>query len=258
MKQAVSSHPSSPIHELVNPQELRQVEDLQLLVWGESEREVFPRDALRAIQHAGGLVAGTFCEGQLVGVVVGFPSAQADLQHSHMLAVHPDWRGGGLARALKEYQRDWCLARGVQRIEWTYDPLRAVNAHFNIHRLGATAHEYLNNFYGEMGGINAGIPSDRLVAYWTLRQPARRHPQPARLPAANSASDGSPVHNAAAEGVRIHIPADLPRLLAYDPAHALAWRLGTRECFHTWLGQGFQVTDFLRGDHPAYVLTPQE
>lgn len=245
------------LRELHGSHELTQVEDLQLLVWGESEREVFPRDALRAIQHAGGLVVGALDEGgPLAGVLVGFPTAQAEVQHSHMLAVHPDWRGGGLAVALKMYQRDWCVNRGIKQIEWTYDPLRATNAHLNIHRLGAWAHEYLDNFYGEMGGINAGIPSDRLVADWHLAKTTERHPQPQNLPAINDPEDGTPLENqVGAEGYRLHIPADLPRLLAYDPAHALAWRMNTRASFHALFGQGYRVTDFLRGEHPAYVLT---
>lgn len=237
------------------PLELAQCEDLQLLVWGGSERDIFPRDALRAIGHIGGLIAGALVNGQLVGLVVGMPTARPDVQHSHLLAVHPEWRGTGLALALKTYQHGWCVARGTGHIEWTYDPLRALNAHFNIHRLGCTAHEYLDDFYGEMGGINAGIPSDRLVAHWTPGQPTSRHPQPEHLPVVNDPADGTPRGVPDCDGVRLHIPADPPGLLSTDPAHALAWRLGTRQCFHTWLRRGYRVTDFLRGEAPAYVLT---
>lgn len=243
------------IRELHGPQELTQAEDLQFLVWGGSERDIFPRDALRALEHIGGLVAGALVNGKLVGLVVGLPTARPDVQHSHLLAVHPDWRGSGLALALKHHQQRWGAARGVRHLEWTYDPLRALNAHFNIHRLGAVAHEYLDDFYGEMGGINAGIPSDRLVAHWTPEEPAARHPQPGRLPAVNNPRDGTPLDLPDAGDVRLHIPADLPDLLTNDPAHALAWRLGTRQSFHALLALGYRVTDFARGEAPAYVLT---
>lgn len=249
------SEPDVQIRELHGPHEQQQGEDLQLLVWGGSERDIYPRDAMRALQHIGGLVAGALADGQVVGLVIGFPTAQAHVQHSHLLAVHPDWRGLHLAQKLKEYQRDWCVARGISEIDWTYDPLRALNAHFNIHRLGATAHEYLDNFYGEMGGINAGVPSDRLVALWTPQQPALRPAQPEHLPAINDPQDGTPHDlNTAAQAVKLHITPDLARLLVYDPAHALAWRLHTRAAFHALLGQGFSVVDFVKGETPSYIL----
>ncbi len=244
------------LRELRGPQEGEQAEDLQLLVWGGSERDIFPRDALRALQHIGGLVAGALDGGRVVGLVVGLPTARADVQHSHLLAVHPDWRGSGLAQRLKEFQRDWCAARGISQIEWTYDPLRALNAHFNIHRLGAAAHEYLDDFYGEMGGINAGVPSDRLVAAWNFSGPPRRRLDPAQLPAINAPQDGTPLSLPAGEaGVRLYIPADLSGLLSRDLPQALAWRLHTRQSFHAAFAAGFQVTDFVRGDSPFYVLS---
>lgn len=245
------------IRDLHGPQELLAAEDLQLRVWGGSERDVFPRDALRALEHIGGLVAGALSGGEVVGLVVGLPTAYPDVQHSHLLAVHPDWRGAGLARRLKLYQRDWCRARGVTRVEWTYDPLRAVNAHFNIHRLGAAADTYLDDFYGEMGGINAWVASDRLLAVWDLTGPPPARPgSPATLPAVNDPQDGSFLAlPPGAEAVRLHIPADLGVLLSFEPARAVGWRLQTRQAFHRLLGEGYRVTDFVAGETPAYVLS---
>ncbi len=244
------------MREVRGPGELEQVEDLQFAVWGGSEREVFPKDALRAVQHVGGLVAGAFVEGRLIGLVSGFPTRDPQVQHSHLLAVHPDWRGAGVALPLKEFQRDWCLQRGISRVEWTYDPLRALNAHFNIHRLGASAHEYLDNFYGEMGGINAGLPSDRLVAVWDLQRPPARLPQPELAPSLNSPDDGSPLPVAlSGQPVRLHIPSDLGDLISTNLALAQGWRAHTRALFHRCLHSGYQVSDFLKGPEPSYVLT---
>lgn len=244
------------LREVQGPGELEQLEDLQFAVWGGSEREVFPKDALRAIQHVGGLVAGAFVDGQLIGLVSGFPTRDPQVQHSHMLAVHPDWRGAGVAQPLKAFQREWCLQRGIVRVEWTYDPLRALNAHFNIHRLGASAHEYIDDFYGEMGGINAGLPSDRLVATWDLRHVPARLPHPERAPGLNRPEDGSPLRVIlAGQPVRVHIPSDLGGLLSRDPAQAQGWRQHTRTLFHRCLHSGYHVTDFLRGQAPSYVLT---
>ena len=65
--------------------------------------------------------------------------------------------------ALKVHQRAWALARGVPAIVWTFDPLVARNAWFNLAKLAALPAAYLEDFYGPMtDAINAGMASDRL------------------------------------------------------------------------------------------------
>ncbi|MFB9993893.1 GNAT family N-acetyltransferase [Deinococcus oregonensis] len=250
------------VRELQGQAELLGAEDLQLQVWGGSERDIFPRDAMRALQHIGGLVAGAVSGGQVVGLVVGLPTSRPEVQHSHLLAVHPAQRGAGLALALKLFQAEWCAARQITQIEWTYDPLRALNAHFNLHRLGAGVGNYLTDFYGEMGGINAGLPSDRVVAVWTPQpaQPPALRLTHAELPAVNFSQDGrKSLQQPWPDAVRLHIPSDLDTLLHHDPAAAQQWRQHTRALFLEGLSQGFRATDFLRGHAPegtpAYVLT---
>ncbi|MDB5044958.1 MAG: family N-acetyltransferase [Deinococcus sp.] len=251
---------TSRVRELHGSSELLSAEDLQLQVWGGSERDIFPRDAMRALEHIGGLVAGAVSAGQVVGLVVGMPTARPEVQHSHLLAVHPGWRGTGLALALKLFQRDWCAARQITQIEWTYDPLRALNAHFNVHRLGAVVSTYLTDFYGEMGGINAGLPSDRAVAVWTPQRLTPRHFGPAALPALNWPQDGQPLSDQTwtDPAVRLHIPPDLDVLLQDDPPGAQRWRHSTRDLFQEGLRRGYRATDFLKGEAPAYVLTRPE
>src|SRR3712207_7442617 len=62
----------------------------------------------------------------------------------------------------KLHQRAWAIARGVHEVAWTFDPLVARNAWFNLTKLGARATEYLPNFYGPMDdGINGADESDR-------------------------------------------------------------------------------------------------
>ncbi len=53
-------------------------------------------------------------------------------------------------------------------MRWTYDPLQLGNAHLNLRSLGAVGARYHANYYGAMGGINGGLPSDRLVVEWDL------------------------------------------------------------------------------------------
>jgi len=45
-------------------------------------------------------------------------------------------------------QRDDAVARGIDLIEWTFDPLEIGNAFFNIERLGAIVRRYVRNQYG--------------------------------------------------------------------------------------------------------------
>ena len=106
----------------------------------------------------------------MVGASAGFFTARPDLAlHSHITGVAPHGQGRGIGFALKVHQRAWALARGVPAIVWTFDPLVARNAWFNLAKLGATPTAYLEDFYGPMtDAINAGMASDRAVTWkWT-------------------------------------------------------------------------------------------
>ncbi len=59
-----------------------------------------------------------------------------------MLGVLPEYRNHGVGRQLKLRQRDDALARGIDLIEWTFDPLEIKNAYFNVERLGAIVRRY--------------------------------------------------------------------------------------------------------------------
>lgn len=158
------------IRELRGIAEFRKAERLQTDVWGQGDTPD-PADLMMVIQEEGGLVAGAFLDGRLVGYVFGFPTRDPGIQHSHRLAVAPDMRGRGLGAELKWFQRDWCLARGITHVRWTFDPLRITNARLNLNRLGGRSCTYLVDYYGEMGGINEGLPSDRLLLDWRLDDP---------------------------------------------------------------------------------------
>lgn len=229
------------IRDLDGVAEMKAAEALQLQVWGAAD---LPdnSDILLAIQHEGGLVAGAFRDGRLLGFVFSFPTATAGVQHSHRLAVHGDARGLGLGARLKWYQRDWCLTRGIHTVRWTYDPMRAINARLNIAALGATAGTYLVDYYGPMEGINAGLPSDRVLVEWDLA---------ASGVAARAAGETAPAPQA---DLRLPIPPDLDALIAADPAAALAARLDLRAAMRDAFARGLRVTGF----DPAascYLLT---
>ena len=230
------SRPTSEltIRELISVEELKRSEELQREVWGEDD-PADNSDLMLALQHAGGLVAGAFNEGRMLGFLLGFPTRQPEVQHSHRLAVHPECRGLGLGAKLKWYQRDWCLERGITTVRWTYDPLRRINANLNISRLGATAGIYYQDYYGNMKGISAGIASDRLLAEWHLMSPdVERRAQDQRGSTLPPAGDQ----------LRVAIPADFGALLSNDPSSAIADHLRVREALMTAFASGLRITGF--------------
>ena len=240
------------------------VEDLQRAVWPGSETDVVPAHLLITAIHNGGMVIGAFLEKELIGFVFGFPTKDPALHHSHMLGVLEAYRGTGAALLLKRFQRDWCLARGVRRVVWTFDPMRGVNANFNLRKLGATAKTYLPDHYGPMSGINAGAPSDRLLAEWDLlseRVYARFYapppePEVAGLPQVNRVEGEVPLEarlDLEAERLLFQIPEDWGRILREDPALALKWREHSRLVLPHYFARGYRLVDLVR--HPnRYVL----
>lgn len=234
------------LRDLKGMEEFRQAEALQRAVWGEGDKED-PADLMMVIQHEGGLVAGAFDGARLLGYVFGFPTATPGVQHSHRLAVLSEARGLGLGEKLKWYQADWCMARGIHHVRWTYDPLRLANASLNIAKLGAEGRTYLPDYYGEMAGINAGTASDRLLVDWHLDSAAVRRCRAGEPPLAAAE---------VAAAVRIAIPADFARLLAEDPAAANRARTTMREGLQSAFARGLAIRGVDR-ERSAYLLLPE-
>lgn len=219
------------IRELSGLAELRRSEDLQRAVWGQDD-PADNADLMLAIQAEGGLVAGAFDGTEMLGFLFAFPSATPGVQHSHRLAVLPQARGLRLGLRLKWFQRDWCLSRGIGLVRWTYDPLRAVNAGLNVAALGGVSTNYLPDYYGAMEGINAGLPSDRLLLDWHLDS------------AGVAARGRNGLVPASAVQRRVAIPADLDALLRQSPALALAARMQLRADLTGAFAEGLAITGF--------------
>ena len=219
------------IRELSGLAEMRAAEDLQRAVWG-ADDPPDNSDLLLVVQHEGGLVAGAFDGTAMLGFLFAFPSATPGVQHSHRLAVLPQARGMRLGLRLKWFQRDWCLSRGIGLVRWTYDPLRAVNAGLNVAALGGVSTTYLPDYYGAMEGINAGLPSDRLLLDWHLDS------------AGVTARARNGLVPAPAVQRRVAIPADLDALLRQSPAQALAARMQLRADLTGAFAEGLAITGF--------------
>ncbi len=259
------------IRPLTAVHELRAVEELQQAVWGMGDRAVVPDHQLLAAVRAGGLVLGAFAGEILVGFCYGFPAFREGERffYSHMTGVRPEWRWRQVGYHLKCAQRAWALEQGYDRIVWTYDPLQSPNAHFNLHKLGATARRYFVDYYGEMrDALNRGLPSDRLEVDWWLQSERVRArleggiqspPVEAALPVLEATgAEPGPVRKPKGKWVRIAIPPDLTALRDQDPDVALRWRLATREAFCACFAAGYTAVDFVRTPEAGWYLLEAE
>lgn len=153
-------------------EDFRACVTLQKEVWNFSDAELVPLRMFVVADKVGGQVMGAF-EGQtMVGFALSVPGTRSGhiYLHSHMLAVRKDHRNSGLGRRLKMMQREDALARGIELIEWTFDPLEIKNAYLNVEKLGAIARRYNINQYGITSSpLQGGLPSDRLIAEWWLK-----------------------------------------------------------------------------------------
>ena len=95
---------------------------------------------------------------------------------------------------LKLRQREDALARGIDLIEWTFDPLEIKNAYFNIERLGAIVRRYVRESIRHHVQPSARRPAHRPL----LRRMVARFATRARI------LDGEPCTHRAVE--RIAVP----------------------------------------------------
>ena len=152
--------------------EFRACVALQKEVWNFSDADLVPLRMFVVADKVGGQVMGAFEGDAMVGFALSVPGTRSGhvYLHSHMLAVRTEYRNGGLGRRLKLMQREEALSRGIELIEWTFDPLEIKNAYLNIEKLGAIARRYNINQYGITSSpLQGGLPSDRLIAEWWLK-----------------------------------------------------------------------------------------
>ncbi len=239
---------------------LRDVEGLLIAIWGMSPHGApIPFDLLRSISHAGCNVSAAYTlRGELCGAAVGIVSPGGMSTYSLIAGVLPGTGDKGVGFALKQHQRAWSLARGINTMTWTFDPLVSRNARFNLTKLGVHSAEYEQNFYGEMqDDINANDESDRLVAVWPLDSPrsvdaSQGVVDEVELPPLESAMvlehgpDSKPVLIDGGENLWCRAPRDIVAMRATDPAQAQDWRFLLRGIFEPAFAAGRVATGVTR------------
>lgn len=250
-------------------------------VWGGSE-DVVPVDIAIASGHAGGYFSGAFnAEGSMVAASYGFIGRHGALStiHSHVTAS----RFPGAGFALKQHQRCWASEHGFDAITWTFDPLVRRNCVFNLEKLGATAVEYLENFYGVMNDeLNRGEESDRLFALWptaalnsgavagsNASSAASAGATPTTIDAVKVAVSiteaGTPLlaenieaFAAAREPFAVYLPPDIEALRATNTAAARSWRQTLRAALQASFSSGAIVRQMIDNRAALLVEWPSE
>jgi predicted GNAT superfamily acetyltransferase len=231
---------------------------LQREVFGLPELEISPRRHLIVSRQAGGWTLGAFVAERLAGFVHQLAAVHGNtiFGYSHMMAVAREYQNQGVGARLKWSQRERTTNEGRNFIKWTWDPMQARNAHFNLNRLGVMVRSYAANFYGTdyvtrplpEGGTPPGIDSDRLFAEW--------HLQSAKV--VQLAQGTAPVMEAP-PATTIQIPADWTRLSEQDARFARQEQVRVRTEFQDAFARGFVCAGFDRStDRPRYLLYDEE
>ncbi|MFA5918353.1 MAG: GNAT family N-acetyltransferase [Candidatus Nanopelagicaceae bacterium] len=237
-------------------------------VWPTDEGTQITANLLQAMSHNGTYVSGVFVEGEIVGAAFAFPGVDEHGHlhlHSHMAAVKENFRDRSIGSTLKWHQRAWALERGYEVVTWTFDPLVRRNARLNLVKLGVRVFDYFPNFYGDLpDALNAGDPTDRVIARWDLLSESTLSAASSRnleklsdaIPVALSNDNGKPTHHeviADSFQVLCYLPNDIIEIRSQDNALALEWRLALRAELHPRLISGWHISGFTHDG--AYLVT---
>jgi len=234
------------IRPLTDRDDLKAVVRLQRQIWGFEDVDLIPLRLFVVATKIGGQVYGAFDGAQLIGFCMAIPGLKPGGKtylHSHMLGVLPEYRNARVGRNLKLAQRDDALGRGIELIEWTFDPLEIKNAFFNMERLGAIVRRYVPNQYGTTSSpLHGGLPTDRCIAEWWIGSPRVK-----------TILAGQPFERTPVEA-RISIPSNIATIRTNEPACAREIQQKANEQFRAAFDRGLAVIGFEKSEQAGTYL----
>jgi len=242
------------IRECTTIDELDACVRLQRIVFGLPDLEISPRRHLIVSRQAGGWTLGAFVGERLVGFVHHLAAVRNGddiFGYSHMMAVDTAFQNKGVGARLKWSQRARAISEGRKFIKWTWDPMQARNAHFNLNRLGVTVSQYAANFYGTdyPNEPTVGIDSDRLFAEWRLTSDR----------VSKMAQNSSLTPPRSGPVTTIPVPVNWTKMLSDAHETARVEQRRVRQAFQDGFAAGLICAGFDRsGDRPAYLLYQPE
>ena len=248
------TRPEIQTREVETIEEMNECIRLQREVFAMPDMEISPVRHLIVARYAGGFTMGAYLQEKLVGFVLSLPMFRKNSSerafYSHMTAVDTSLQSIGIGAKLKWAQRERALAEGANYIKWTYQPVLARNAFFNIERLGVTISIYKPNFYGTDAESSAeqreteGVDSDRLFADWYLDSPKTV-----------ALSRGEKYEETGEVIKTIEIPPDWNGLVVRDTKKAIKEQERIKHEFQTAFAEGLIVRGFERSEtNPKYLL----
>lgn len=251
------SAPAIEIRHCTTLAEFEECVRLEHVTWG--EEIAVPSGLFVVALHTGGQALGAFAGGKMVGFTLALAGSRGmqvandpvrwvrkAFLHSHMTAVLPEFRDRGIGRGLKLFQREDAIRRGIDLIEWTFDPLELKNAYFNLIRLGAVARRLIPNCYGITASpLHAGMPTDRLVAEWWL------------LSDRVKSTVANEPFSKTGKAERLSLPANIGAIKAKDRATAIRIQDHLRGQLQKWFAKGYAVSGIeTDGNIANYILEP--
>lgn len=237
------------IRECTTLEDLAECVQIQREVFALPEAELSPVRHFVVTKNAGGFVIGAYDGNRLAGFVLSVPAFLRGERafYSHMTAVRAEYQSSGIGAKLKWAQRSRALAEGVKYIKWTFEPVKARNAYFNLEKLGAIVCEYQPNFYGTdyaTADNKIGLASDRLFAEWHLESKK-----------VEALASGDTFVENCTHDAKIAIMADWLGLVESSPERALTEQTRIRREFEAAFRDGLAARGFERDDvRPAFLL----
>jgi predicted GNAT superfamily acetyltransferase len=234
------------VRELSNYGELKQACQLYRGVFGYTgdDESLNPRMLSSLLRHSGSVVGAVDPSGTVLAFAYGWAAVDTgDDPHvyhfSQAAVVSSVLQGQGVGRSLKRVQAAMAERTGAERMRWTYDPLMARNAHFNLDVLGARGRWYTPDAQGLPG-------TDRVTVEWRFTgDDALSNPQTAEeartphVPVGELRTDAS--------GTHLGVPAAKP----VDPDLAARLRQQIRGVFE----EGHSAISCFRTDPHTAVYT---
>ena len=254
---------------LTDTEEFAESEEVQRSAWGLKEAPVVPAHVMIAAQQHSGLVLGAYDGERMVGVLFGFSALERGkpYHYSHITGVLKEYQSQGVGFRLKLAQRQQVIRRGQNLVRWTYDPLQANNAYFNIGKLGAVCETYKRDMYGSLDdSLNKGRLTDRFMVEWWVE--SRRVVEKIRgkrkpLTLANVIAAGAEPANVTERlkpGVRravasqlqlkserllVEIPERIVRVREASQRLATEWTSNLRRIFERYFPRGYVASDVI-------------
>jgi predicted GNAT superfamily acetyltransferase len=224
------------IRPLTERDQFRDAVRLQKEIWQFADIELLPVRLFVVATKIGGQTLGAYDGSTMVGFALAIPGIKpryGGYLHSHMVGVDAHYRNLGVGRMLKFAQRDDALARGIELMEWTFDPLELKNAFFNIERLGAVVRRYVRNQYGITTSVlQTGLPTDRCIAEWWMKR-----------------------ERAASETIeKIRVPNDIAEIRKQDHTRAKEIQAHVSDQFEDAFRRNLAVTGFERTEETGNYL----